>query len=92
MAPERIDLTEVVEDVQFPCDFNNPEHDPQGLCSGSHAEWVLYFSCCRGVRPRLACSGCKDHRTGPTESAVVCGSCGEVYAPARKAYSRVEAL
>lgn len=88
MATKDLIITELVGDIEIPCDFSD-----QKSCSQTRAEWVLYrVPCgCGDGGARLACNGCKETRES-TETAVECGACGEVYAPARWAYGFIEYL
>lgn len=84
---EIIDLTKIVGDIETPCDYSE-----EYSCNDSPARWALHLTVCScgvgGVR--LACTDCKDQRL-KEDSAVAC-DCGEVTAPARLAYARIEAL
>lgn len=91
--PEDLIVTEIVGDLEIPCDFSD---DP--ICGDSPAHWVLFKHCpgCHDRKALLACDNCKDARMS-SECGVICqsrdgGGCGELIAPARKAYERVEAL
>jgi hypothetical protein len=59
------------------------------------AKWILFRSqvkCCpRAGAIGLACDGCKDARLHPW-AAVECPACGFMFAPAGRAYSRIERL
>lgn len=86
-------VEEIVGDHEIPCDFS-----AEKLCSQGGARWVLHKLCpsCSDMRALLSCDACKDARMS-SEIGVVCknfngGGCGEIIAPARKAYHRVEAL
>jgi hypothetical protein len=85
---EGIIVTELVGDLEIPCDFSDLP-----ACSQGRAEWVLYrVPCgCGAGGARLACNGCKETRES-TDTAVECELCGAVYAPARWAYGYIEYL
>ena len=85
---EIIDLTEIVGDLEIPCDY-----DRLFGCGPRPAAWVMVAQCECGTRgERLVCEGCKD-ATLATERALACPSdCGLVYSPARHAFTRIEPL
>lgn len=88
MQTDDLIVTELLESLETPCDFSD-----HWSCSKGRAEWVLHRVRCEcGVGGAvLACDGCKNDRLS-SESAVECGKCGEVTAPARAAYSYIEYL
>lgn len=84
-----VEFTELEHlDFEVPCDY-----DRLGKCGGSAAHWVMIARCpCGAGAVRLACGACKNMLVS-TENALSCPSeCGEVFAPARRAFSRVEWL
>lgn len=93
MQHEDLTILEIVGEHEIACDFFG---DP--FCKGSAAKWVM-FKCCPSCSDRkalLACDTCKDARM-TSEAGVICQNfqgdgCGELIAPARHAYERVEAL
>lgn len=75
-------------------EFDPPcEYDRLGQCGGSAAHWVMYASCgCGFGAVRLACGPCKNMLVS-TEHGLSCpADCGEIFAPARRAFSKVEWL
>lgn len=85
-----IDLTQIVGDIETPCDFLTSWTDTPH----SVARWVAWrVPCPCGFTggPRLICDSCKDHLM-LSEAAVECRQCDEVYAPARTIVSHIEAL
>lgn len=69
-STEVLDLTEIVGDLEIPCDLGSWEDG----CDRP-AEWILHRNCC-GV-PALACDPCKVYVTG-VKRAGMCAACGEV--------------
>ena len=88
-----IAVTEIVGDLELPCDYGDDEHSTYGIHSDP-ARWVLTLvrCTCGAGGQTLACDRCKRLRLETSEAAVVCQHCDEVTAPARFAYSHVEAL
>ena len=87
---EVIDLTEMVHEVELPCDYSG-----DGMLRGVHddpARWVMWtkdHGC--GVKIRLACDTCKESRL-MNRIGIECEPCGYVEMDAASAYSRIEAL
>lgn len=82
------ELTEIVGDVDTPCDYS----DQWGQCPNEPARWILHrvpCPCGKGGAV-LACAPCKELRL-TTEGGVKC-DCGERFIPARTAYSLIEPL
>lgn len=81
---------ELVGEHEIPCELGKTFSG----CDRT-AEWAMFRKsglCDCGSRPpALACTDCKDMRMARDEG-VVCAECGVLVAPARKAYSRIEAL
>lgn len=94
MATEREeDLTAIwdsVEEHDIPCDFYGHAYG----CRGEPAKWILFLvkcpQCGKKPGPHLACDRCKRMRLESSDG-VYC-ACGLVFAPARIAYTRCEAL
>lgn len=87
MAPEQINVTELVGDLDIPCDYH-----PTLKCGPAAARWLMVVRCgCGNIAHRLACGGCKSIWIS-TEDAAECPACGEIFAPARKAFARIEWL
>lgn len=89
METEDITVLEMVEDHAIPCDYSD-----DWACSDAPATWVMFKACpvCDKRGARLVCETCKDVRMS-TEDGLICQpGCGEVVAPARHMYSRVEPL
>lgn len=86
--PEDLIITEIVGDLEIPCD--NSFH---ATCPDEPAAWILHrVPCsCGAGGPMLACTPCKDMRL-LSDGAVTCGGCGETFAPAKHAYSFVEPI
>lgn len=85
---EMVDLTELVGEVQTPCD--NSELD---FCPKDVARWAALIKCpsCMQSRWELWCTPCRDLVT-TTEDGFECGQCGELVFPARRFVSKFEAL
>ena len=80
-------FTLLMEDVAVPCDY-----DQYFRCGPAQAEWLMVARCgCGQTAHRLACDGCKTAWLA-TEDAAECSKCGEVFAPARKAFTWIERL
>ncbi|HKN44263.1 MAG TPA: hypothetical protein VJW23_10085 [Propionibacteriaceae bacterium] len=79
--------------LEIPCDYGDDAEGSLGTHSDP-ARWVLtLMRCpCGAGGQTLACDRCKRLRLESTDAAVVCAHCGDVTAPARLAYSHVEAL
>lgn len=82
-------LEDRAAELAIPCDFGDDERHPH-----DSADWVMYLHpcCTEEVRVRLACDICHTERTTSKYTAVECGDCGHISAPARKAYMRTVAL
>lgn len=85
--PEDLIVAEIVGDLEIPCDYSDSRICPQGP-----AAWVLHrVPCvCGKGGAVLSCTACKDYRL-LSDGAVFC-DCGEVFAPAKHAYSFIEPL
>lgn len=85
---EVVDLTELVGDVQNPCDWSDADY-----CSKEHAQWAAHAVCpsCGGSMWYLICSPCKN-LVMVTDDAFECARCGEVVCPARKFIAQLEGL
>lgn len=81
-------IEEVVGEIEIPCDYDRLLH-----CGPSAATWEMRAACgCGQKAVRLACEGCKDILL-QTEEALSCpASCGELFAPARRAFWLIEPL
>jgi hypothetical protein len=78
-------------DKAIPCDYAN-----EVGCPDTPAKWIIWFvqcpTCHSEAGARFACDACKHARIDVHEgSAVHCG-CGHIWAPARHAYTRCEAI
>lgn len=80
-------VEEIVGDHQIACDFSD-----HSTCPKEAAAWVLHRVRCQCGKSGavLACTPCKDVRL-LSDGAVVC-DCGEVFAPAKHAYSFIEPI
>lgn len=91
---EVVDLTEIVGDIEIPCDYG--QYTPyDGGCAPNvgAAKWLLVLADHgHGAETRLACTHCKDMRLLVEDAGVECDKCGHFTFPVRKAYSRIEAL
>lgn len=87
---EIIEFTQLVEDIEVPCDFAESwRHVPHG-----GAQWVAHrVQCVCGYAggARVICTGCKDTLM-LSEDALQCVACSEVYSPARTIVSSIEPL
>lgn len=91
MAPEGgveiIDLTEIVGDIEIPCDYDRLFH-----CGPAAAKWEMRGACgCGAKGVRLVCEGCKDAVIA-TDDGLMCNACGVVTAPARLIFWHIQAL
>ena len=89
MSPESVieDLSQIVGDLEIPCDY-----DRVYQCGPAVARWLMVAKCgCGNTAHRLACGGCKNLWVS-SEGAAECGECGEIFTPARRAFSRIEWL
>lgn len=89
---EIVDLTEIVGDLEIPCDYADSRPGWFG-CPNQPGRWLLFtrdHGC--GTRVRVACEPCKTARLTAEDGAVECALCGHITAPPRHAYSRIEAL
>jgi hypothetical protein len=83
-------IEELCGDIEIPCDYMMDENT---TCPGDKAEWVLFLVRCECGQggTALACDTCAQYRMA-SDGAVECSGCGEVTAPARLAYSYIEAI
>ena len=91
MAPEATitprEIAEITGDLEIPCDY-----DPMLRCGPGSARWLMRVRCgCGLVEDRLACGPCKNILTS-IEDGLECRACGEVFIPARRAFSYMEWL
>lgn len=77
MTAEQIDLTDMVGDVQVPCEANDHQGEERP------AEWIVWLVHCCERRPRfgLSCDGCLQ-RWHADQSVRVC-PCGHAATPAQ---------
>lgn len=89
MDTEDITILEMVGDIEIPCD-----HIGDGFCPGAPAKWAMLWKCpsCSHGGLSLACDDCKDMRLSSSDGVEDISGCGDVIAPARHMYVRVEAL
>lgn len=85
------DLTilEMLEEHEIPCDY----HGDLGY-NDAPASWVMFKVCpiCDERGAKLVCEDCKSIRMS-ADAGVYCNpGCGEIVAPARHMYTRVEPL
>ena len=88
MTPDVITITEVVGDMNVVCDY--AERD---WCRKAPAKWIGFLSpcACGAGGQRLICEPCKQILLEADSSCFQC-DCGEITAPARLAFSRLERL
>lgn len=93
---EIVDLEALgVEDFDMACEYSAPEYREFWRHDHGPAQWIARVHCehCSKSGVRLICQLCRDCIIGaPEEVGVVCTSCEERTAPARKAYSSFEPL
>ena len=87
-APSATVVGELVGDMAIPCDYSDRKW---GFSHGA-AQWAGYLSpCgCGAAGQRLFCEGC--FGVFSTDDNCFTCQCGDVTAPARKAFSRLERL
>lgn len=85
---EIVDLTEIVGEVQTPCD-----NSELSWCPSEAARWAALIKCptCINSRWELWCTPCRDLVT-TTEDGFECGVCGELVFPARRFVAKFEPL
>lgn len=76
-------------ELESPCDFGT-----MGWYSHGHAEWIAHFKCqkCPHAGQRLICTSCVNAISHTEDFSFECGSCGELHAPARRFFTRLEPL
>ena len=77
-----VNLTEIVGDLEVPCDLGIAECDRP-------AKWVMTKACCAAIS--LGCDPCKDARVD-NRLAIQCGNCGRIWFDASDAYMNIEAI
>jgi hypothetical protein len=89
MDTEDITILEMVEQHEIPCDYMGDT-----ICPGGVAKWVMFKCCpeCSTHSACLACETCKEARMRSDMGVVCKPGCGEIVAPARHMYTRVEPL
>lgn len=86
---EVIDLTEIVGDIEIPCDWG---HLP--ICFDGPARWVVLVRCpeCNEGRAKVICTDCKDGAMADETAAGECNYCSAVYVPFRLCMLHIEPL
>ena len=83
-----IDLTEIIGDIESPCEWHRIFN-----CGPKAASWIVAVRCgCGANAHRLVCEGCKSVAMAMEEGLQCPSECGEVFIPARKAIAYMEHL